>query len=64
LQHIPAKGYKIKVGKKVFPIEQVTISGNFYDLLLNIKLIGNDLLFKSTISSPSIYAGNLSVGCD
>lgn len=57
-----ANGYLIENGKKSTAIEQITIAGNFYNMILNIKEIANDLKFNlSGIGSPSIFVGELSV---
>ena len=59
---LAAKGFYIENGKKTFPVEQITIAGNFFDMLKNIEEIGNDLLFPmSSVGSPSIKVNGLSV---
>jgi PmbA protein len=46
-------------------VEQITIAGNFYDLLKDIELVGSDLRFgipgAECIGSPSFVVGSLSV---
>jgi PmbA protein len=44
---VSAEGYYVEDGKIVKPVEQITIAGNFYELLKNIDTIGNDLRFHS-----------------
>ena len=40
----------------------MTIAGNFFDLLKNIKQIGNDLEFgPSTVGSPTLFIQSLAV---
>ena len=59
---LAAKGFYVKYGKREYPIEQITVAGNFFDLLKNIKLIGNDLKFPiSSIGSPSVIVEGLSI---
>ena len=59
---LAAKGFYIKNGKKEYPVEQITVAGNFFDLLKNIKLIGNDLNFPiSSVGAPSVIVEGLSV---
>ena len=59
---LAAKGFYIKNGKKDFPVEQITIAGNFFDVLKNIVQIGNDLKFPmSSVGSPSVKVEGLSV---
>lgn len=57
-----SSGFAIKNGKIGQPVEQITVAGNFYEMLKNIKDIGNDIKFAlNGIGSPSIFAGKLSV---
>ncbi|MDC4404463.1 metallopeptidase TldD-related protein, partial [Acinetobacter baumannii] len=59
---LAAKGFYIKEGKKVFPVEQITVAGNYFDLLKDIEVIGEDLEFPmSSIGSPSVVIKELSV---
>eukprot|EP00828_Plagiopyla_frontata_P010998 TRINITY_DN16024_c0_g1_i3.p3 TRINITY_DN16024_c0_g1~~TRINITY_DN16024_c0_g1_i3.p3 ORF type:complete len:444 (+),score=99.57 TRINITY_DN16024_c0_g1_i3:1473-2804(+) len=37
---LAAKGFMIENGKKTFPIEQITVAGNFFTLLKDIEFIG------------------------
>ena len=54
---LAAKGFYIKNGQKAFPVEQITVAGNYFDLLKNITDIGNDLkLPLSNVCSPSVIA--------
>ena len=60
-----AKGFMVKDGKKAFPIEQITIAGNFFEILKNIRAVASDLKFghpgASCICSPALYIGEISV---
>lgn len=59
---LSAKGYAVKAGKKAQPVEQITIAGNFYTMLKNIREIANDLKFPgSGIGSPSVDIGEMAV---
>lgn len=59
---LAAKGFYIKGGKKLFPVEQITASGNFFQLLKDIKEVGSDLKFPlSSIGSPSIRINEISI---
>ena len=52
----------IENGKKTFPVEQITIAGNFFTLLKDIEEVGCDLKFPmSSIGSPSIIVKELSI---
>ena len=57
-----AKGYRVKEGKKEEAVEQITIAGNFYQLLRNIQAIGSDLKFPGgSVGSPSVDVGEMPV---
>lgn len=57
-----AQGYTVKDGKKDQPVEQITVAGNFFQMLKNIRAVGSDLTFPgSAIGSPSVDIGEISV---
>ena len=57
-----AKGFRIAGGKQGEPVEQITIAGNFYQLLKDIRAVGSDLEFRGgNIGSPSVDAGTIHV---
>lgn len=59
---LAAKGFYINKGKKDFSVDQITVAGNFFELLKNIETIGNDLIFPmSSVGSPSVVIKELSV---
>ena len=59
---LAAKGFYVENGKKTFPVEQITLAGNYFDLLKNIVSIGNDLKFPmSNVGSPSVLVTGLSI---
>lgn len=63
---LASSGYEIVDGRINRPVNQITIAGNFYDLLNNILEVGNDLKFvlpmgNGFIGSPSLKIKELSV---
>ena len=59
---LAAKGFMIESGKKTFPVEQITVAGNFFTLLKDIEDVGNDLKFPmSSIGCPSVIIRELSI---
>ena len=57
-----AQGYTVKNGQKDAPVEQITVAGNFYTLLKNIRAVGSDLEFVgSPVGSPSIDVGEMNI---
>lgn len=62
---LAGEGFYIKDGKIDKPLNQITISGNFFELLKNIKDIANDIKFSfSSVGSPSIMVEGLKVVVD
>lgn len=57
-----SKGYTIEGGKRGHAVEQITVAGNFYEVLKSIVAVGRDLDFSgSSIGSPSVDVGTLKV---
>ncbi len=57
-----AEGYTVRGGRKDQPVEQITVAGNFYELLKSIRAVGSDLTFPgSGIGSPSVDVGEIRV---
>ena len=57
-----AQGYTVKDGRKDRAVERITVAGNFFELLKNIRAVGSDLVFPgSSVGSPSVDVGEISV---
>ena len=57
-----SKGYTIEGGKRGRAVEQITIAGNFYEVLKSVVAFANDLDFSmGSIVSPSVDIGTLKV---
>lgn len=62
---VAAAGFHIKDGTISTPVKQMTIAGNFFDLINNIEGIGSDLNFlPGGYGSPSLRLKELSVTVD
>ncbi len=59
---LAAEGFRIENGDVTTPVDQITIGGNFYDMLKNITAIADDLKFYASIGSPSVAVKNITVG--
>lgn len=63
---LSAEGFLLEDGEIVKPVEQITVSGNFIELLKDVIGIGDDLEMGSPgrghIGSPSLLIESLSVG--
>jgi PmbA protein len=56
-----AAGWWIEDGKLTFPVEEVTIAGNFKEMLKGIEMVGNDLRFRGKIAAPTIKVDRMMV---
>ena len=57
-----SKGYTLKDGKRDQPLERITVAGNFYELLKNIRAFASDLRFPNgALGSASADAGEMTV---
>lgn len=49
-----ATGFLIEKGKLTRPVSEVTLSGNYRDMLKDIDAIANDLIHDRSVSAPSL----------
>ena len=57
-----ARGFVVEDGLRGRAVEQITIAGNFFEMLKNVRAVASDLLFTAGgIGSPSVDVGLLSV---
>jgi PmbA protein len=48
-----ATGLWIENGQLTHAVEEVTIAGNLAEMLMNVTAIGNDLVFRGSVASPT-----------
>ena len=62
---LPARSYRVEGGKIVGSVHQITLAGNFFDLLKSVEAVGGDLKFPSPsgigFGSPTLLLPSLSV---
>ncbi len=56
-----AFGLWIENGEISYPVAEVTISGNLGEILNNIDMIGDDLIFDRSITGPTIKVSEMTV---
>ena len=56
-----AAGFWIENGELGHPVSEVTISCNFDDLLKRIDMVGDDLILRSSTSSPTFRVSRMTV---
>lgn len=63
---LSAEGFLIENGEITSPIEQITVAGNFYDILKNVVAVADDIKFSmvsamGVFGSPSVFVGKMSI---
>lgn len=56
-----AFGLWVEKGEIVYPVSEITVSGNLGNILNGIEMIGSDLDFRSAVSGPTIKIQELTV---
>ena len=56
-----ATGLWIENGQLTHAVEEVTIAGNLADMLRNVTAIGNDLVFRGSVASPTIQIDGMTI---
>lgn len=59
---LSAEGFLVEGGSIGRPVEQITVAGNFYELLRAVKEVGNDLYFAGNgTGAPSVWVKEMSI---
>jgi PmbA protein len=56
-----ATGLWIENGQLTHAVEEVTVAGNLGEMLKNVAAIGNDLVFRGAIASPTVRIDGMTV---
>jgi PmbA protein len=56
-----ATGQWIENGQFTHAVEEVTIAGNLGDMLNNVTAIGNDLVFRGSVASPTLRIDGMTI---
>ena len=56
-----ASGFWIENGELAYPVEEITIAGNLKRMFAGIEMIGNDLVFRGRIASPTIKLAEMTI---
>jgi PmbA protein len=56
-----ATGLWIENGQLTHAVEEVTIAGNLAEMLMNITAIGNDLVFRGSVASPTLRIDGMTI---
>ncbi|MFT4112760.1 TldD/PmbA family protein [Silvibacterium sp.] len=56
-----ASGLWIENGELTFPVQEITIAGNLKEMFRNITAIGNDLVFRGSVASPTLRIDGMTI---
>jgi PmbA protein len=56
-----AFGLWVEDGEIVYPVSEITISGNLAEVLAGIEIVGNDLEFISPVTGPTVKIAEMTV---
>ena len=56
-----AAGLWIENGELTHPVEEITIAGNLKEMLKNVDMVGDDLVFRGRIASPTLRIAEMMV---
>jgi len=56
-----ATGLWIENGQLTHAVEEVTVAGNLREMLQNVTAIGNDLVFRGSVASPTLRIDGMTV---
>jgi PmbA protein len=56
-----ATGLWIETGTLTHAVEEVTIAGNLAEMLKNVTAIGNDLVFRGSVASPTLRIDGMTI---
>ncbi len=56
-----AAGLWIENGELAYPVSEITIAGNMKQMLMNLEQVGANLEFRSSIASPTLLIGEMTI---
>ena len=56
-----ATGIWISKGELAYPVEEITVAGNFGEMLRNVVEIGSDLEFRGSVACPTIRIDGMTI---
>jgi PmbA protein len=56
-----AFGLWVEKGEIIYPVSEITISGNLSHILKGIEVVGNDLEFRTPVCGPSVLVPQMTV---
>ncbi|MCE9597810.1 MAG: TldD/PmbA family protein [Spirochaetia bacterium] len=60
-----ASGFWIENGELAYPVQEITIAGNFLEMMGNLTAVGNDVSFKmGSTAAPTLLISSITIGGD
>jgi len=56
-----ASGVWIENGELIYPVQEITVAGNLKEIFRNITAIGNDLIFRGSVASPTLRIDGMTI---
>jgi PmbA protein len=56
-----AAGLWIENGQLTHAVEEITIAGHLGEMLMNVTAIGNDLVFRGSVASPTLRIDGMTI---
>jgi PmbA protein len=56
-----ASGLWIEDGELAYPVQEITIAGNLKEMFMSIEMIGNDLVWRSSIVAPTLKIAEMMI---
>lgn len=56
-----AAGLWIENGEFAYPVSEITIASTLQEMLMNFAIVGSDLEFRSSVASPTLMIGEMTV---
>jgi PmbA protein len=56
-----ASGVWIENGELTYPVQEITVAGNLKEIFRNITAIGSDLVFRSSVASPTLRVDGMTI---
>ncbi|HEX3435958.1 MAG TPA: metallopeptidase TldD-related protein [Pseudacidobacterium sp.] len=56
-----ASGIWIENGEFVYPVQEITVAGNLKEMFQNITALGNDLVFRGSVASPTLRIDGMTI---
>lgn len=56
-----AVGLWIENGRLSYPVEEITIAGHLNEMLRNVEMVGNDLVFRGRTAAPTLKISRMTI---